>query len=185
MRKVVFGFVGQMASGKGTAAAYLKETHGAVTFRFSTVLRDILDRLYLPHDRANIQRISQVLREGIDQEILSRVIVHDVEAETAPLIVIDGVRRKPDVAYLRDIDGFILVHITADMQIRFERLTKRSENPDDQTKTFEQFQRDHDAEAEIQITEIATEADETIDNNGSQESLYAQLDALVQKYAAA
>ena len=179
---IILGFVGQMASGKGTAAAYLQRTHGATTFRFSTALRDVLDRLYLPQTRGNLQTLSQMLREGFDQELLSRVIAEDVRSADAPLIVIDGIRRTPDLARLSALEGFVLVHITADMQTRFERITQRTENVDDQSKTFAEFAQQHQAEAEIQIATIATQAQQVIDNNGSLEDLERQLDALVQTH---
>jgi len=44
--KIIIGLVGQMASGKGTIAEYLRDKHGADFFTFSTVLRDVLNRLH-------------------------------------------------------------------------------------------------------------------------------------------
>jgi dephospho-CoA kinase len=50
-KKIIFGFTGLMASGKGAAALYLQNRHSARTFRFSTILRDLLKRLDLPEIR--------------------------------------------------------------------------------------------------------------------------------------
>ncbi|PIR74295.1 MAG: hypothetical protein COU35_03310 [Candidatus Magasanikbacteria bacterium CG10_big_fil_rev_8_21_14_0_10_47_10] len=181
--KIVIGLVGQLASGKGTAAAYLKEKHGASTYRFSSILRDIADRLYLDQSRGNLQLISQVLRQNIREDLLSEVIAKDAMNDPHELVVIDGVRRPDDVKHLRTIPGFILVHITADAEKRYDRLIKRGENTDDTQKTFEQFKADHAREAELKINEIATQANDTLDNNGSLEELHKQLDKLIQKYA--
>lgn len=181
--KIILGFVGQIASGKGTASEYLKTKHGAKTYRFSTMLRDVLNRLYLTVSRENLQKISQIIRENFGEETLSKVIAEDVKNDPTPLIVIDGIRRPGDIEFLKQIPGFTLVNIFADMTTRYERITRRSENTDDANKTFEQFESDHKQEAELKIVEIAAEATEQIDNNGSLENLYAQLDALIAKHA--
>ena len=64
MAKVILGFVGPIASGKGTACQYLRDQHRAPTYRFSSPLRDVLDRLYLPQSRQNMQDLSLALRHG-------------------------------------------------------------------------------------------------------------------------
>lgn len=181
--KIVIGLVGQLASGKGTAAAYLKKKHGASTYRFSSILRDVADRLYLDQSRENLQLISQVLRQNIREDLLSEVIAKDAMNDPHRLVVIDGIRRPDDVKHLREIPGFILVHIVADMETRYVRLIERGENTDDAKKTFDQFKMDHQKEAELKINEIAAVAESTIDNNGNPDTLYAQLDALITKYA--
>lgn len=182
MNKIIFGFVGQIASGKGTATKYLKTKHGASTHRFSTMLRDVLDRLYIDQTRENLQTISQILRENFGEDTLARVMAEDVKNDKYKLVIIDGIRRPDDVKYLKEIPGFILVNITADIEKRFERIKKRSENLDDQQKTLEEFKADHQKEAELKIEEIANQATEIINNNGNLENLYQNLDILLAKY---
>jgi dephospho-CoA kinase len=182
MNKIIFGFVGQIASGKGTAVAYLKEKHGASTVRFSTMLRDVLDRLCLEQSRENMQKMSRIVRENFGEDTLAKVIAEDAKKNPAELMAIDGVRRPDDIKYLAQIPGFVLVNIFADMEKRFQRIIARGENTDDTKKTFEQFKADHEQEAELKIEEIASTAQEKIDNNGTVEELHQQLDALVKKY---
>lgn len=181
--KIILGFTGQMACGKGTVAAYLEEKHGASTYRFSTMLRDVLDRLYLEHTRDHMQTLSQILREHFGEDTMARVMARDVESDPHQLIVVEGIRRPDDIVYLGTIPGFVLVSIEADMQVRYNRIIARGENSDDTTKTLEQFEQDHEREPEQKIATIMKEASETINNDGSLEELYAQLDALVHKYA--
>ncbi|MFA7653917.1 MAG: AAA family ATPase [Candidatus Magasanikbacteria bacterium] len=182
-KKIIFGFVGLIASGKGTANEYLKTKHHASTYRFSTMLRDVLNRLYLEVSRENLQKISQVVRENFGEETLSKVIAEDVKRDPSSIISIDGIRRPGDVQFLSQIPGFVMINISADIEKRFERITKRGENTDDIKKTFEQFKLDHEQEAELKIAEIAAKATEQINNNRSYEDLYAQLDALIKKYS--
>lgn len=181
MNKIILGFVGPIASGKGTACQYLRDRHGAPTYRFSTPLRDVLDRLYLPQARANLQNLSLGLRQTFGDDLLASVIAHDVAADQSPLIAIDGVRRPTDLTQLKDVPGFFLVSITADQQTRYDRIRVRGENTDDAAKTFEQFQQDEQAEAEKQIQDIAAAAAFTVNNNGTREQLYEQLEAILKK----
>lgn len=179
MSKVIIGLVGHIASGKTTITNYLKEKHNGSSYRFSTVLRDIADRLYIEQNRENLQHISQGLREYIDQNILSSVIANDVKADTGEFVIVDGVRRLSDIAYLQEIPGFKLVHVFADMDTRYKRLTARSENIDDTGKTLEAFKADHAREAEQEVDEVAATASIQIDNNGTLEELYVQLDRII------
>ena len=113
---------------------------------------------------------------------MARVMAEDVKNDNNQIIAIDGVRRPGDVTHLTNIPGFILVNITANIEKRHERLTKRGEKSDDTTKTLEQFKIDHQGEAESKIEEIAATAKESINNNSNLEELYKQLDKLIQKY---
>lgn len=181
-KKLILGFAGEIASGKGAAAKYLGERHGAKTFRFSTILRDVTRRLHLPEDRDHIQRMSTTLRKEFGEDLLAKVMFEDAKSAEDPLVVIDGVRRLEDVKYLRAIPEFKLCYITAPMRTRYERLVKRGENADDLTKTYEQFEEDHKREAELQIKQLEPFAAEVVDNSGTMPELYTQLDAIVKKY---
>lgn len=181
--KVIIGLVGEMAAGKTTVTDYLKEKYGAVSFRFSDMLRDMLARLHMENTRENLQQISTALRHTFGDDIMSKVIAEDVKAATAPFIITEGVRRPSDVAYLKTIPGYRIVAIAANERTRYERIIQRSENPDDQKKSWEEFQAEGKREAEQKIKEIAASADMVLDNNGSKETLYKQVDALMNKYA--
>ena len=181
MTKVILGFVGPLASGKGTAAQYLKDKYQAPIFRFSTILRDVLDRLCLEQSRPKMQQLSLILRENFGQDLLASAIAQDVGHNPAEIIAVDGVRRKPDIKYLKELSGFNLVAINADQKIRYQRLTTRGENTDDQEKTFAQFQHDERQEAELQIQQVAAEAKFTIDNNGTKEELDRQIESILEK----
>lgn len=179
MKKTILGFTGLPASGKGTAAKYLVNKYQATSFRFSTIMRDVLDRLYLPQSRENMSAISTNLRQIFGEDLFAKVMAGDADQADTRLVVIDGARRLADVEHLRKIPGFKLVSLDVDMKTRYQRLIKRGENPDDNSKTWEEFQKDHDLETEASIPELIKQADIRIDNSGSVEDLYKQLDELV------
>ncbi|MDD3487597.1 MAG: AAA family ATPase [Candidatus Moranbacteria bacterium] len=179
--KIVLGLAGEIASGKGTVARYIIEKHQGNSHRFSTMLRDIAKRMHLEESRENLQKISTIFRQNFHDDILSEVIAGDVKEDGHKIISIDGVRRLADIAYLTKLPEFKLVYIDADMDKRYERIIKRGENSDDTQKTFEEFKRDHEKEAELQIRELKNQADFVVDNNGNFESLYGQIDQIIEK----
>lgn len=181
MQKIIIGIVAEMAAGKTTATDYLKEKYQAVSFRFSDPLRDILERLHLEHTRGNLQTLSTSLRQNFSEDILSKVLALDVKNSDNHIIITEGIRRPSDITYLKEIPGFCLISLEADQKIRFERITKRSENPDDQNKTWEEFVAEGNQESEQKIKEISNEAKFHINNNGTAEELYKQLDELITK----
>ncbi len=181
MNKIILGLAAELAGGKGTVAKYIEEKYGGSSYRFSTMLRDILQRIYLPDSRENMQKLSTILRQNFGEDTLAKVIAEDVKSDNHNIIAIDGVRRPVDIKYLKEIPGFKLVYIATDIKNRYKRIVKRGENPDDATKTLEQFKKDQEGEADAQIRNMKDHADFVIDNNGTFEELYKQIDEIINK----
>lgn len=181
MPKLILGFVGKLASGKDASKKYLEEKYGASSHRFSTALRDILNRLYIPIDRQNLQDLSLDLRNRFGSDTLARVIAEDVKNNNNEFIVIDGIRRMDDIINLKNAEDFYLVSIKADEKIRYERTVKRNENIGDGKKTFADFADDGKKEAELEIPLVMSNAKFTINNNGSLDDLYKQIDEIIIK----
>lgn len=181
MAKIILGFVGPIASGKGTASQYLKDKHHAEIFRFSTILRDVLDRLHLEQSRENMQTLSTNLRSIFGEDLLSKVIYNDLKNSKSDIVILDGVRRQSDIKYIKEDTNFHLIEINADPKIRFDRIIQRSENPDDQKKTFEEFLADEQRETELQIKSVAETAEYHLNNNGTTTELYNQIEEILNK----
>jgi dephospho-CoA kinase len=179
MAKIILGFTGQLACGKGTVASYMTEKYGASNYRFSTVLRDVLQRLYIPHNRANMQDLSTILRQRFGEDLLAKVMAEDVRNDQQAVIAVEGIRRMADIVHLRTIPEFKLIAIEADEKIRYQRLISRGENPDDASKTWEEFLHDHLAETELSIPEVMATADFVINNNGTVDDLHQQIDSII------
>lgn len=179
MTKIILGLAGEIASGKGTVAQYLVDKYQAKAYGFSSALRDVAKRMHLEENRENLQKLSTIFRENFHDDILSEVIYEDVKKSDCEIIAIDGVRRMPDISFLQKLEGFKLVYLEATMENRFERIVNRRQNADDASKTFEEFKKDHEREAELQIRDLKAKSDIVVENNGDFEELYRQIDELI------
>lgn len=179
MSKIILGFSGLIVSGKDTCKNYVMKKYGASGHRYSTMLRDILNRLYLPITRENMQNISLDLRNRFGSETLARVIAEDVKNDNHEIIVVEGIRRLADIVSLKNVSGFYLISLETDIETRYERLVNRHENVDDASKTFHEFVADNGREAELEIPEVMATAKYKINNNGTFDELYAQIDKII------
>lgn len=179
MKKIVIGLVGQIACGKGVVKKYLIEKNNASDYRFSTILREAMTRLSIELSRENLQKFSTIIRQNFGEDILAKAIAKDAKDDNSPFIVIDGIRRMADIKYLKEMPEFRLISIEADKDIRLQRVIGRNENPGDDQKTMEEFEKDEIAEPEMQIPEVMSKADYKINNNGTWDELHKQINDIV------
>jgi len=128
-----------------------------------------------------MQNLSFDLRKRFGSDILARVIAEDVKNDPHNIVVIDGVRRLADISRLTELSNFHLISINASPEIRYERMKLRNENAGDADKTFEEFLEDDRREAELQIPEVMAAASFNLDNNGTLEELYSQIDKILEE----
>jgi dephospho-CoA kinase len=183
MKRTILVFVGQISSGKDTACDYLTEKYNAKKYSFSGMLNDVLDRFHLDRTRDNYIKLSENIRATFGEDILAKTITEDIKKDETTIITIPNARRIADIKYLSKLPGFVLINIKADSKIRYNRLITRGEKQDDNTKTYEEFLEDQKRSTELSISEIAKQATEHIDNNGTLEELYNQVEEILNKYA--
>lgn len=179
--KIILGLIGEIASGKDEMARYLKEKYSSETFSFSDPMRKILDIMGLPQTRENIVFVAVAFREKYGADIWGKAIYEQCKNSSNNLISLPNIRLIEDTNYLREFPGFHLVNIETSPEIRYQRLTKRSQNPDDQTKTWEQFLADSELPTEKAIRETAKHGEFHLDNNGDLASFHKQIDELMDK----
>lgn len=178
-KKIIIGLVGKIASGKGTVAEHIEKNHGAVTYRFSTILRDILGRIHKEINRGNMQALSTTLRENFGEDLLASVIAEDVKKDESKVVIVDGVRRLADIKYLQEMENFILVSVDAKPEIRYERLIQRTENAGDTSKTYEEFLADEKKEADAEIPVVMEKSHKILNNDQDFDNLYTQIDEIL------
>jgi dephospho-CoA kinase len=175
---LVIGLIGRIGSGKTAVSEYLQENYGAKEHRFSQILMDILDRLNLPHERANLQKLGKSLRAELGEEVIVNAFKHDLEKDTSEILIVDGIRYENEVNMLKEKNG-ILIFVTASSEVRYERAVARGEKGE-ATTTFEQFLESEKAETEKHIEAIKESADYIIDNSGTLDELYKKVDEIIE-----
>ncbi len=178
-KKIIIGIAGEIASGKDTVAKYIADKYGAIALRFSQPLRDILDRIGVEQNRENLARMSLYVRKAFGEDILSKAILHEAEKRPNPFVVVDGVRRLPDIIHLESNEHFYFVYVEGSSEKRYERLIQRKQNVDDATKTPVQFEKDAKLETELRIHDLKERADFVINNDDTLKELYAQVDKII------
>lgn len=180
MRKVI-GFVWEIGCGKWTAIDYLAAKYGAVSFRYSAILRTILSSLFIPINRENLQTLSTNLRQNFWEDLFAKVIAENIKKTSADIIVVDGIRRIEDIEHIKDLEGFKLIYVESDVNIRYDRTKNRWENIDERNLTLEQFIENSKAETETKIRDLKNISDFTINNDGKIENLYKEIDKIVKE----
>ena len=181
MAKIIIGLVGEKGSGKGTVAEYFKKNYQARIYRFSKILNDILDRLYLPKSRENQINLFLTLKEKFGSEVLANILKKDIENDKNALIVADGIRRWPELELLSQLPNFYLIYVTADIKKRFERSRLRGEKEGESSMTFADFKKEEKKPTEIEIANIGKEAFFKINNDKTFDKLFKQIENIIKK----
>jgi len=178
---LIIGITGKKVAGKGTVSDYLIKNFSAKHYRFSKILEDIADRLYLPKTRENEIDIALSLREKFGNEIFAHVLKKDIEKSSDEISIIDGIRYWEEYNILSNLENFYLIAISAPLESRYERALQRGEKEDEKSMSFTDFKKQELAPTEITIEELCKKADFKIANDTSFENLYTAIQKIMQK----
>lgn len=178
----IIGLVGEKGSGKDTFSKYLTEISNKKIshIRFSDLLKQTLKLWDIEPSRANLQKLAQVL-EDFGSGTVAHGLEKQIESTQADIIILDGIRWKPDVELLRKFPNHKLIYITADPKFRYERLKNRGEKIGESEMTYAQFSEEEKAPNELLIPQIGSEADIKIENNGTIEEFDQKIEVLCSK----
>ncbi len=177
MNKKIIGVVGKKLSGKGTFGTFVQEIlapRNVVLVSFSDVLRDTLSDWGLPVSRHNLQRLAIIMNHEFGEGTLTRAVLLRLKNIDTDIVVIDGIRWLSDRDILRQIPGFQMVYITADIKVRYAR-RKAGQKVGEAEVPWEQFLKEEHAETEVYIEDIGQGAEYTIENNGTEEEFRAHI----------
>ena len=177
---IIIGLTGENCAGKGTLADYLM-TKGFHVLSLSDVIREELAAEGKMITRETLTARGNDLRRESGAGVLAAKVLSRVrDGENC---AIDSIRNPAEVEELRKAKGFILIHVVAKPEVRFERMRKRGREGD--PHTLDAFLRIEAAEASspdpAQQQLIATEklADRRISNDTDLQDFYGKIDALL------
>ena len=180
---MIIGITGSLGAGKGAIVDYLKGK-GFSHYSSSDTLKEVLVDRGLTQTRANMSALADELIERHDGGILY-VSNEKAVQDTVENYILESIHRESEAAYIRKIGGVVLA-VDADMKTRYERAKKRADGEKDNV-TFEEFTEDVKREEEGQgegtpnIRAVINSADYIIENNGTVEELYQQVDEFLKK----
>lgn len=177
--KTIIGLVGEKGSGKETFGNFLMEISQKKInreflrikrIRFSDIINYTLKLWDLPQSRENLQHLAVLMDTGFGAGTLTHSIHYQINHTVADIIILDGVRWETDEMLVRNFPKNYLIYMTADADLRYERLKKRSEKKGE-AKTLAQFLKSEKAKNELLIGKIGKRANLKIVNNGTFEDL--------------
>ena len=176
---MIIGLTGTNASGKGTAAAYLKKK-GFRYYSLSDELRYVLRKSGTKPTRENLIRAGKKYREREGRGCLAKIVLEKMGGRKRA--VVDSVRNLGEVRELRKKKSFVLIAFDAPAKLRFERARKRMSSRD--PKTLKEFRAREREElsgkgAEQQLRAVMRKADLRITNRGSRSELFRSIDAIL------
>lgn len=202
---VIIGITGTFGAGKGNIVKYLKERYETGHSPGRKMIakckiehfsgRAMIAKCAYDHygvivkDRDDLRVNANRLRKEFGPDILVRTAVDCAEGQKdCQIAIIESIRCVGEVDYLveRFGDLFLLLAVDAKQGERFKRVTSRGDATD--KVTFEEFCKQESVELvstspwEQNLMGCVARADYVIQNDGSENELYAAVDKFFNKY---
>lgn len=184
MNKTIIGLVGEKGSGKETFGDLLQAIapqKKIIRIRSSDILSETLTLWDIPKTRENLQDLAIYMDQGFGKGTLSQAVFKRIEKSEADIVIFDGVRWDTDVDLIRKFPKNFLIYVTADLEVRFERIKARKEKAFEEGTTLKQFMHEEKKLTELQIPKIGKTADFKIENNGNLEDLKQKVEEISTK----
>ncbi len=185
---MIIGITGTLGAGKGTVVEYLVNKKGFKHFAVSdTFLAGEAQKRGFEPNRIVRRDIANEYRAKGPTKLMEAVYEMAKSAvEAGDRIVLEPQHTAAEVAFIQSIGGVELA-VDADLHTRYDRIQKRGGSKDD--VTFEQFaeEQKHEMESEDpnknNLGAAIALADVTLQNNGTPEELYAQVEKALMQIA--
>ncbi len=178
----VLGITGRRGAGKDTTAEYLSKRYGFRVLTFTdNVLAPMLKSMKKKVTRENLINLAMDMRKTFGgNAALVPTLCEIIRREG--LWAVSGVRFPEEVEYFRETygDAFRLISVNCSAKKRFERLKKRGTKGEGKM-TYKRFLEIEKRPTEKPIDRTMKMANFSLDNNGTKEELYRQIDKIYEK----
>lgn len=178
---MIIGFCGPNGAGKTTACLFLKKK-GFLYFSLSDIIREELKKEGKEINRENLTIKGNELRKKYGSDILAKICFEKVK-NLNKNVVIDSIRNIYEVKFLKSINNFTLIGITAKPENRYKRIISRNRKD---IKSYEEFLKQEEIENSDErykqnINKVLEMCDYIINNNSSLEAFYKKIEEVVNK----
>jgi dephospho-CoA kinase len=182
-KKLMIGICGELLSGKSTAASFIIKKYGAKYLKFSGLIAQALEVLNLPQTRENLQDLGSGLKECLGPMVWVDALIAEGKESSENVLLFEGIRKEDEALELQKYQAKI-IFIKAAPEVRYKRSLARFEKPGEEHLTFEQFVEHQKHSADQDIPKVEKIADFIINNNGSQEQFFLEVENIMQKIGA-
>ena len=126
----VIGVVGLPASGKGEFSK-IAAARGIPVVVMGDMIRNAVQRAGLEPTDANLGAMATNLRAKQGMDAIAQLCVPEIQGQTAPIVLIDGIRGDAEVTLFRRVfPGFLLIRIDSSFKTRLSRIRTRGRSDD-------------------------------------------------------
>lgn len=173
----VIGVVGLPASGKGEFSK-IAAGMGIPVIVMGDMIRRAVSKAGLEPNDTNFGATANRLRAEGGMDAIARLCIPEIQKQSAPLVLVDGIRGDTEVALFRHhFSGFVLISIDSSFENRLARIALRA-RPDDFTSADELRKRD-EREQKWGLLNALNCADQHISNEGTLDEFSKAVHALL------
>jgi dephospho-CoA kinase len=177
----VIGVIGQNGSGKDEVLNFLHAKYNVPLLSTGDMVRGLAAKEGKEPTRENLREISKRYFRELGNGIFVKLVIDNIQRNGWSIGGITGIRSPDDVEILRNSFGkdFILINVyVSNPEVRYYRMLKRGEGRD--PHSYEQFlNQDRKEEDLFHIQLAAKDANYTINNDGTLDDMYKEIDRLV------
>jgi dephospho-CoA kinase len=181
---MILGITGTLGAGKGTVVEYLVKEKGFTHYSARDVWNEEIARRGWVSNRDNMVIVANELRAEHGPGFFARRAIEKAGEEGKKDAVIESIRSIGEAQEIKS-NGGVMWAVDADIHTRYGRIHKRASETDQ--VTFEKFVEDEQKEfantdpAKQNISGVMKISDLVLQNNGTQEELFAQVELALSK----
>lgn len=179
----IIGITGTLGAGKGTVVEYLVKNKGFKHYSVRDLLIEEIKKRNLPINRDSMAKVANDLRAKFGPTYITKVLFEKAQKDNQNSII-ESIRNPSELEFIKSSGGIMLA-VTADQKVRYERIKQRLSEKDN--VTFEEFKIQEDREMNNtdpnsqNLSKCIAHSDFLINNDKNLENLYDQIEKILTK----
>ncbi len=184
-KNIIVGITGTLGAGKGTIVEYLVAKKGFKHYSAREFINQEIVRRGLEINRDNMVLVANDLRAKHGPSYIAESLYKQAQADGGSC-VIESIRTPGEIKALRKKNNFYMLAVDTDVKERYARIRKRGDRQSDLVsfdKFVEQEKREMNSNDphKQNLSKCIEMSDYKLDNSGTIDELYGQLDKLLSK----